>query len=166
MKDWKKDKQVVEDAINLTEENFLIIHRKKDSPLALKALRRAIRDENKEKMEAAYGATGYRANTAFRIPDGMEPEDMYIESSNAIKGLTIIPASDKGPIKSVSQTPEPTPPLPQKKEKKSGGSRKDEIRELLLSGMRSPAEIAGKLNTNASYVWRLIKEINNESGQQ
>jgi hypothetical protein len=39
------------------------------------------------------------------------------------------------------------------------GSRKDQIKELMNKGMTSPSEIAKSLGTNASYVQRLIKEI-------
>jgi len=40
------------------------------------------------------------------------------------------------------------------------GSRKDQVAQLLKQGMTSPSEIAKTLGTNASYVHRLIKQIN------
>lgn len=43
------------------------------------------------------------------------------------------------------------------------GSRKDQVAELLSSGMTSPTKIANKLGTNAGYVSRLIKQINESS---
>lgn len=43
-----------------------------------------------------------------------------------------------------------------------GLSRKDQVRELINGGTTSPTVIAGILGTNASYVQRLKKEIENE----
>lgn len=41
-------------------------------------------------------------------------------------------------------------------------SRKDQIKQILNDGERSPSKIAKMLDTNAGYVSRLIKQIENE----
>lgn len=60
-------------------------------------------------------------------------------------------------------------PIPKKSKKSSTvtkdksvskGSRKDQVAQYLIQGIKSPTEIANRIGTNAGYVSRLIKQIN------
>jgi hypothetical protein len=51
---------------------------------------------------------------------------------------------------------------PEKIVEVSQGSRLDQVRDLMQQGITSPSKIAAMLNTNASYVQRLKKQIENE----
>lgn len=103
-------------------------------------------------------------------------EGAKMNAEQIFKALRKIIVDDKVPIykkKTKVAEEKPQPPKPKKEKapvkkdppKKTAkpakkGSRKDQVRALLKSGVTDPKKIADELGTHPSYVWRLIKEIN------
>lgn len=135
------DKSIIKDAVELQQMNFIEVYEERGyGEVALVRawfdLRRT--EHGKELMDKYYKKKN------LSISHTGEPYKA-MQSTNA----DIIAIHGKSAIGKKKQT----------KREKQGGSRLDQVRQLVESGMTSSTKIAKEIGANPSYVNRLIKQL-------